>query len=183
MSNNEKRAPVTRNQIEQAAKRRNTEIDDSFPPGAGPLSLEDLAMLIMNSKGDLQKDIGGINNRIEDLQQLVDSLKINDVAAQCPVVSQKVDNIEDELHRLKQQNELRIAGIPFTDGEDLTIIFKRIVSKLEYDVSNPIMMPILIRIDNNKSQTVRPVIIAQFLCNPAKVIFFGIYLKNLSLSL
>ena len=138
--------------------------------------MDDLAKLIIQSGTEVQSNI---NKKIEGLQQVVDNLKMSidkrfeNVSMQCVAAVQKIEAIEDELLRRDKANELRIVGIPFIEGENLTDIFNKIASKLGYETGNPVMAPFLNRIGNIK---VKPAV-------RAKSMFFGSYLKNLKLCL
>ena len=195
MSESEVKSRITRSKTTatQPAKRSYIELDSSDDDGNQQphmsLSLEDLAALIVSSKSELQKDIGGVNGRIDELRSHVDSFKssmderISDVVSKYADVNSKVDVVADEINRMKQMNELRIAGIPYIEGENLFEIFSKIALKLGHDTSNPVMVPFLHRIGNNQNQPIRSSIIAQFLAPRAKSSFFQLYLKHLKLNL
>ena len=183
--------PKSKERAAKLTKRNYTELDDSNGSESAAddtqnPSLEDLAALIVQSKKEIQISITG---KIESLQSHVDELKfaidgkIDDVTNKCNTISQKVDEVEDEMKRMKKMNELRIAGIPYTQGEDLAAIFYKIANSLNIDLSNPVKMPFLYRIGSAQSQPIRAPIIAQFIATRVKSEFFSAYLKQLKLCL
>lgn len=82
---------------------------------------------------------------------------------------------------------MRISGVPCRIEENLVDIFAKVAYVIQFDLSNPVMFPYLLRINLIDSSTgamaKNGTIIGQFVAPHIKTLFYSRYLQNLKLNL
>lgn len=151
-------------------------------------SLADIAKMLDENKKHLENVI---NTKFDEANSKMEALtgnlirQINSLETSHQTLTVRVDKQEDELARICKLTELRINGIPWKSDENLNDIFVKISNKIQFDVSNKINLPFLSRINKSTADSMKRngTIIAQFVAPHIKRMFYGCYLKNLSLNL
>ncbi|EDS28541.1 conserved hypothetical protein [Culex quinquefasciatus] len=158
----------------------------------------------VSSLGDLWAKIQGLfedtNSRIDscksDLEIRITSVeaKLLELKTDCSVsvkqVSERLDEtrndlyaVSNQLDRLERAHDLILNGVPFSQNEDLQVLFRMIAAKLAY---NPANTPIVsLKRLSKQAITVgtSPPILCQFAIRNERIELYGRYLRSRNLTL
>lgn len=70
-------------------------------------------------------------------------LKVNEISDKVANLDTRINNVEKDFLRLSHMNELKLAGIPVTENENLSNVFIKIANIIGYDISNATNIPSL----------------------------------------
>lgn len=132
----------------------------------------------------VESDVQLLKNAVDDFKSKINSdiTAINDTLASH---SQRLDNTEDDINRLRYANDLRLTGIPYVQNENLVEIFSKLASIINYDCSSTACIPILERLPTRNRATgimiASPTILLHFTSTQQKQWFYSLYLNKMPL--
>lgn len=113
-----------------------------------------------------------VHNRID---QIVADIQHNDKQTNCG---------EDDLKRIAKLNNLKIKGIAHSTGENLDNIFRAIAEKMNFDITNPINVPTVVRFYRKniatKLMSPSPIIVLKFIAKHIRDAFYTHYLDKIA---
>lgn len=132
-----------------------------------------------------------VNNEMQSLKGSFDDLKtklssdVESLKEQVAEHTQRLNNNEDDINRLKLSADLRLNGIPFSKDENLAQLFNTIAAEIGYDTTTNSNVPLLKRIPiRNKitgSMVESPIISLHFASPHHKQQFYSTYLSKMPL--
>lgn len=128
------------------------------------------------------------HGEISKLHERVDAIETN-VASQLSSVRSDIDSCvnrlnstNDDLARIGELNKLKINGIAHINNENLKDIFCSIAKLIGYDITNPLNMPEIVRMQKRSNQTHDFIplssIIVKFVATHIRNSFYGLYLAK-----
>lgn len=156
---------------------------------------KDIENKIDSSQSSIETKINNftttVNNEIQQLKCSVDEMNIqmgadiNALKVHVTEHTQRLNNNEDDINRLKLSADLRINGIPYNQNENLVELFHKIASSINYDCTENSHVPLLKRIpvrDKISGSMVQSSIIAlHFTSCHHKNQFYSLYLSKMPL--
>lgn len=134
-------------------------------------------------KLDFCNQLADINNKFDEQKQNFDK-RLNEMKAKVDSCSDRASIGEDDVQRITKLCELKIKGIPYTQGEKLLDLFTSIAQHVGFDLSQPNHMPVLSRIQSKKKDTNEmiqlPIIIVKFIAKHIRDGFYSLYLSKIS---
>lgn len=136
-------------------------------------------------KLDFRNQLTDINNKIDEYKQSFD-LKLDEMKSMVDSCSDRVNVGEDDIHRITKLCELKIKGIPYTQGEKLHDLFTLIAQHVGFDLTTPNHVPVLNRIQSKKKDTNEPsqlpIIIVKFVAKHIRDSFYSLYLSKIAIT-
>lgn len=134
-----------------------------------------------NLKSSFQAEISKLHERVDAIESNVSS-QISVLRTDIDNCTNRIDSTDDDLKRISKLNELKIDGIAQTSNENLHEIFCSIAKLIGFDVSNPLNMPEIVRMQRKNGQTndfiPLPSIIVKFIATHIRNTFYGQYLTR-----
>lgn len=174
--------------VKQQSQQRNINDVESLSDLWGKIqamfaqSKTDIEDKIDSCKADLEKKIDGVEQKLSDLR-LDCGTEINKIAGVVSDMQSDLDRTKRSVARLESSHELIVSGIPFTNDEDLLIIFQNIATTLAYTASTMPMVHVkrLSKLPISVGST--PPLLIQFALRNIRDEFYGRYLRERSLTL
>lgn len=124
----------------------------------GAKSLEDIAALIEKTNDSINNTLNtkhdDLSNKIETLSNNMDG-RMALVEDKCLQVETRVNAIEDAMERMYKSCDLRIAGVPHVQGENLTDVFIKLSTALQFKLNSPDLYPTLRRLLPRNVDTIK----------------------------
>lgn len=134
-------------------------------------------------KVSFQDELNKLHKKVESIETNVSS-QITNLRTEIDNCVNRLNNTEDDFIRIGRLNELKINGIAHTNNENLTKIFGSIAKVIGYDVTNPLNMPEIVRMQKRNNQVndfiPLPSIILKFVAAHIRNNFYGKYLAKIS---
>lgn len=131
-------------------------------------------------KSCFDQQINQINDRISAVETQVNR-RIDEIAANINQGGNSRD--DDDLKRIAKLNNLKISGITHMKDQNLSDIFNIIAKKVEFDTSNPVNVPTLVRLyrknEKTKLMSPSPIIIMKFVARHIRESFYTHYLNKI----
>lgn len=129
-------------------------------------------------------DVTAMRTAIDDFKTEITS-EMNTVKEQVFSHTQRLDDTEDDIQRLKRSQDLRLTGFPVKDNENLVEIFTSIAKEIGYDTNTQLTVPSLERIPFKNRTTGEmfqsPIIMMHFMSTKHKQSFYSYYLNKMPL--
>lgn len=138
------------------------------------MSFEQIKELINESTARLENKIGSsqslLESKISDLSKKVEedvsklestvvefhgkiNDELNNVKKQLSMYSERIDNSDDDFQRIQRNQDLRISGFAFKEGENLYNIFTGIAGVIGFNIDANTVMPSIERMLTYNKET------------------------------
>lgn len=143
---------------------------------------EDTNSRIDSCKVDLENRITNVETKLTELKTEC-SVSVKQVSELLDVTRTDLNAVSNQVDRLERAHDLILNGIPFSQTEDLQMLFLMIAAKLVY---NPSDTPI-VSLKRLSKQAIAvgtsPPILCQFAIRNQRIEFYGRYLRSRNLTL
>lgn len=89
-------------------------------------------------------DVSSLRNSVDDFNNKV-SAEIVNIKSHLNAQNVRVDNLEDDMQRIKLRNDLRLTGFAFKDNENLLEVFNKVANVIEFAMDDKFVPPTLER--------------------------------------
>lgn len=129
-------------------------------------------------------DVTSLKNTVEEFKTKVTS-EFDNIKSQLSEHTQRIDNTDDDIQRVKLFGDLRVTGFPAKDGENLRETFDKIAKEIGYIVTAETAIPTIQRMPmkNKANGVIVPsiTIMFHFSTPRQKQIFYSYYLGKMPL--
>lgn len=147
-------------------------------------SQNDLESKFSDLAAQVNVDVTALKNTLDEFNTKVTS-EFDNIKLQLSEHTQRIENNEDDIQRVKLFGDLRITGFPAKDGEILREIFDKIAKEIGYNVTADTTIPTIQRITSkykaNGVAVPSTVIMFHFASPRQKQVFYSHYLGKMPL--
>lgn len=134
---------------------------------------------------EVKDDVSSLKSTVADYHVKINS-ELIDVKKQLLVCSERIDNNDDDFHRMQRNQDLRLSGFAAKENENLYDIFKSIAAAIGYIIGPNTVMPSIERISmfDKTAQKYKPsqTILLHFAILRQKQHFYSLYLSKMPLN-
>lgn len=133
----------------------------------------------------VKEEVNGLKNSVDELKSKLGT-EIDTLSKHITEHTQRLDNNEDDVNRVKLSADLKIIGIPFEKNEVLTDVFHKIAAGIGFDSSIGSNVPFMKRIPIRDKKTgvmfESHTISVHFMSAQQKQAFYSSYLSKMPLN-
>lgn len=132
----------------------------------------------------LNQEVSQLKTSVDDFRGKVEA-NIASISSNLQSHSQRLDNVEDDIQRVRLCQDLRLTGVSPTENENILEIFRKVATEIGFVIDNNTMMPTLERkqFKNKTTNQLMPshTIIIHFATASQKQSFYSLYLHKMPL--
>lgn len=138
----------------------------------------------INLADKVNEDVSAIKSSVIEFHGKINE-ELNEIKLQVKTCNERLDNSDDDIHRLQRIQDLRLVGFAATHSENVYDIFKKIAAAIGFIIDSNTAMPNIERIMNynkvTKLGTPSPNILIHFAILRQKQHFYRLYLSKMPL--